>query len=207
MGLFGKDLSFYNLFEAQAAAAARAARTFHELATDWTNVSAYAETISHIEREADEITHHLATKTNRTFVTPLDKEDIRELAGALDDITDAVEAASGRVVLYRLTTTRPDVEPLAALLVKITALTHEAVSALPHVRDSAQIEHLLISIHQLENESDRAYRQALQDLFDAPGLDAISIIKWKEIYDRIEIAIDKCEDVANVVESVVVKYA
>ena len=207
MRLFGKDLTFYNLLEAQAQAAHRAARLLHELTADFSRLEEYAEQMDRIEKEADELTHQLANRANRTFVTPIDKEDLRELSGALDDITDAIEAATGRIRLYRLKTPRPDLDPMVALLVEIVGLTYEAVSTMPHSRDRAALQQLFIRIHKLENDSDRSYRLALQELFDQPNPDPLSVIKWKEIYDRIEIAVDKCEDVANVIESVVVKYA
>lgn len=207
MRLFGKDLTFYNLLESQAEAAHRAARTFHELTQDFGRLAEYVEQIVRIEKEADELTHQLARRADMTFVTPLDKEDLRALSGSLDDVTDAIEAAANRLILYRLTVPRPDVEPMVALLVKITGLTHEAVAGLARAPGREEMQELFIRIHGVENDSDRAFRQALQDLFDAPNPDALMVLKWKEIYDRIEMAVDRCEDVANVVESVVVKYA
>ena len=207
LGLFGKDLTFYNLLEAQAEAAHRAARSFHTLTRDWSCLHQCAAEVDQIEHDADELTHQLANRANATFVTPLDKEDLRGLSGALDDITDAIEAAVSRIVLYRLASPRPEIEAMVAQLVEITRLTHEAVAALPRIRNSEEMKSRFIQIHKTENDSDTLYRKALQDLFDAPNPDPLEVIKWKEIFDRIEIAVDKCEDVANVVEGVVVKYA
>ncbi|HET6383468.1 MAG TPA: DUF47 family protein [Armatimonadota bacterium] len=207
MPLFGKDLSFYHLLEQQAQAAHDAAKIFFELSGDWSRLEEYAAAIDDIEHNADDITHRLARKSNATFVTPLDKEDLRALSSALDDITDAIEAAVSRIIIYRLTTMRNDVPPIVAQLVEITHLTHDAVAALPRVSDSEEMRQRFIRIHEVENDSDRLFRQALQDLFDTPNPDPLMVVKWKEIYDRIEIAVDKCEDVANVVEGVVQKYA
>jgi predicted phosphate transport protein (TIGR00153 family) len=207
LGLFGRDPSFYNLLESLAESAVKAAECFHALTCDFSRRDEHVGQIVRIEKEADETTHELARRTDRTFITPLDKEDLIALAGVLDDITDAIEAAVGRLVLYRLTIPRPDIEPMVASLVQITRLTRQAVAALPRLQDKAALQKLFIAIHHVENDSDRAYRQALQDLFDNPGPDPLMVVKWKEIYDRIEIAVDKCEDVANVVESVVAKYA
>ena len=167
----------------------------------------HVKKIEDIEHEADELTHQLANKTDRTFVTPLDKEDLNKLAAGLDDITDFIEAATGRLALYRLTEPRPDLEPSVALLVEITAVTSRAVGQLRHGRQREAMQDIFVRIHEIENESDNRFRQALADLFNAPNPDVLMVIKWKEIYDRVEIAVDKCEDVANVIESVVVKYA
>ena len=205
--LFGRDLTFYSLLEKQAGMAHSAAKVFHELAVDWGRVTECAERVDQIEHEADEVTHELARRANKTFVTPLDKEDLRALSGGLDDITDAIEAAVGRVVLYDLKSPRPDVEPLVAQLVEITRLTYDAVAALPHIHNVEELHERFVHIHKIENDSDTLFREALRGLFSEPNADAIMVMKWKEIYDRIEMAVDKCEDVANTVEGVVVKYA
>jgi uncharacterized protein Yka (UPF0111/DUF47 family) len=206
--LFGKDFLFYDLLEAQAEAAHRAAQAFQTLAKDFTHSNEHGQTIKRIETEADELTHQLANKVDATFVTPLDKEDLHSLSSRLDDITDAIEAAAARIILYRLTVPRPDLEPLVVLLVQATERIQEAVATLRRAngRDAA-LNGVLIRVHEAENLSDTAYRQALADLFDQPDPDPLLVIKWKEIYDRIEIAVDACEDVANGVESVVIKYA
>jgi len=125
----------------------------------------------------------------------------------LDDITDFVEAASGRIALYQLSVPRPDLPPLVSLLVDTVRATADAVNLLDNPKNRKAFHEALIRIHELENRSDKAFREALATLFNTPGNDAIMVIKWKEIYDRIEIATDKCEDVATVLESVVVKYA
>ena len=207
MRLLGKDLTFYTLLEKQAECAVRAAREFHNLSRNFETLADRARRIEDIEHEADEVTHQLANKVDSTFVTPLDKEDLHDLSSGLDDITDQIEAAVGRLALYRLNTPRPDVEPLVNLLVQITEATADAVGQLRHGRKRESVQDCFIRIHELENQSDQRFRQALADLFDEPNPDPLMVMKWKEIYDRIEIAVDKCEDVANVIESVVVKYA
>lgn len=209
MPLFGlgKDLTFYTLLEQQAEAAHRAALAFAELCRDFQNLAARARALKDIEHEADALTHQLANKTDSTFVTPLDKEDLQALSSRLDDITDAIEAASGRIALFQLPAPRPDLAPLVAELVEITRRTHEAVSGLRDMRGRSDLHDTLIAIHALENKSDDLFRQALADLFNAPDADPLQVLKWKEVYDRIEMAVDRCEDVASIVESVVVKYA
>jgi predicted phosphate transport protein (TIGR00153 family) len=205
--LFGRDLTFYTLLESQAGKAHQAALVFHSLSKDFSRLQEYVDRIAEIEHEADEVTHQLANKTDATFVTPLDKEDLHALSSGLDDITDFIEAATGRIALYRLAEPRPDLEPLVALLVEITKVTAEAIGQLRHGRPREAMHGVFVRIHEIENESDDRFRKALADLFNAPNPDVLMVIKWKEIYDRVEIAVDKCEDVANVIESVVVKYA
>jgi uncharacterized protein Yka (UPF0111/DUF47 family) len=140
-------------------------------------------------------------------VTPLDKEDLHALVNGLDDITDFIEASTARLVIYQLLEPREDLHALVRLLVNITAATVKAVSNLRNLKARGKFQHTIIRIHEIENEADRSFRQALGDLFNAPDAEPINVIKWKEIYDRIERAMDSCEDVANMVESVVVKYA
>lgn len=207
MRLFGKDTIFFDLLEAQAEAAHRAAVVFHRLTRNFENIAEYAAEVDKIEKEADEITHQLANRVDATFVTPLDKEDLNALSNALDDITDMIEATVARWALYRITVPRPDVGALVGLLVQITDSTREAVAALRQLKNRAEMQPLLVRIHEIENESDKAFRSALADLFYGPNPDPLTVIKWKEMYDRIEMAVDKCETVANIVESVAVKYA
>lgn len=207
MSLLGKDLSFYKLLEAQADAAFRAATEFHALSKDFGLLANLSTRIEAIEHEGDELAHELANKAAGTFVTPLDKEDLQALSSGLDDITDQIEAATGRIVMYQLTEARPDFEPLVNLLVQITDATREAVGQLRHSRHRESMRPLFVRIHEIENKSDNTFRKALGDLFNAPNPNPIMVMKWKEVYDRVEVAVDKCEDVANVIETVVVKYA
>ncbi len=202
-----KNEIFYELLEKQATAAVSAAKEFYTLANDFANLAAHAVRIKEIESEADHITHELANTIDATFVTPLDKEDLRALSTELDDVTDYIEACTGRMALYKLTQARPDLVSLVTMLVNITEATFEAVKSLRTMPSRDKMRNILIRIHQIENEHDAAFRKALADLLNAPDADPIMIIKWKEIYDRIETSVDKCEDVANIIESVVVKYA
>jgi uncharacterized protein len=205
--IFGKDVSFFEILEQQADAAHKAANVFHALTEDFSRCSEYVKQVEDIEHEADELTHQLANKIDATFVTPLDKEDLRALSSGLDDITDSIEAVVARIGLYRITTPRPDLKPLVGKLVDVTQATREAIGGLRKMRNRAAMQEAFIKIHKLENESDKLFRSALEELFNAPSPDPLTVMKWKEIYDRVETAVDDCEDVANVIESVVVKYA
>lgn len=198
---------FFEVLDAQAAMAVRASRAFQEISCDFTDLAKRAAAVEEIEHEADDLTHQLANKLDSTFVTPLDKEDLRRLSGALDDITDIIEAGVQRLVLYNLAEPREDLPALVGLLVQTAEATHKVVGKLRKMKGRGALQPLFIKVHELENQSDRAFRRALAELFNAPNQDPLYVMKWKEIYDRIETAVDKCEDVANIVESVVVKYA
>lgn len=207
MSLFGKDRVFFDLLNSQADAAIRAACEFHILSKDFTTAREYTDKIKRIESEADDFTHQLANRLDATFITPFDKEDLRALSGALDDVIDTIESAASHVSLYRLTQPRTDLEPLVGRLVEITKVTKTAVEALSDLKQFKDNRSLFVEVHRLENDNDVCYRQSISDLFNAIEPDALMIMKWKEIYDKIEKAVDKCEDVANIIESVVIKYA
>lgn len=204
---FGKDMAFFDLLDKQAEAAIRAASEFHSLSKDFTTAVRFTDRIKRIEIEADEFTHQLANRLDATFVTPFDKEDLRALSGALDNVTDEIESAASRIVLYRLTKPRSDLAPLVQRLLETTQVTKAAVAALRDVRQLRSNRNMFVEIHRLENDSDVGYRQAISDLFNAIEPEALMVMKWKEIYDRVERAVDMNEDVANIIESVVIKYA
>jgi hypothetical protein len=202
-----KNHIFFELLEKQADATVRAAHEFLKLANDFENLPKYAVRIKEIETEADHITHEMANKIDATFVTPLDKEDLQALSSELDDVTDHIEACTGRMALYQLTQARPDLVSLVTMLVAITEAMLEAVKSLRTMPSRDKMQTLLIRIHKIENDHDAAFRKALADLLNASDANPILVIKWKEVYDRIETSVDKCEDIANIIESVAVKYA
>jgi predicted phosphate transport protein (TIGR00153 family) len=174
---------------------------------DLPNHARHAATMSDIEHDGDELTHQLQNKIAATFITPLDQEDLSELSHALDDVTDYIEAVAARMDLYRLAQARPDLLPMAELLLEITKLTASAVEELETLKKSKTLKDTLMQMHTVENESDRLFRNALRTLFDEDGGDALKVIKWKEIYDRVEAAVDRCEDVAKIIDNISVKYA
>jgi predicted phosphate transport protein (TIGR00153 family) len=203
-----KDTHLYAMLAAQANVATRSAQAFLELVGDFANISSHTQKIADLEHEGDNLTHDLQNRIAATFITPLDKEDLRELSQALDDVTDYIEAAAARAELYRITETRADLGPLVEILGKVTKVTEEAVSELQNgFHKSKKLKDLLMEIHTLENESDRMFRKALSNLFHEPDADALNVIKWKELFDRIETAVDKCEDIAAILGTILVKYA
>ncbi len=207
MPFFGQDPVFYDLLEAQAEAAHKTAQAFHALSQDFGQAEQIAETAKRLESDADNLTHDLVNKADAKFITPLDKGDMHGLSQALDNITDTLESAVARIWLYQIKALRPDLPALTERLVSITQATREGVNFLRHMKDHDALSPILVRIHNLENENDQLYRRALGTLLNDPDADPIAVIKWKEIYDRVEIVADECERVADILESLVVKYA
>ncbi len=162
-----------------------------------------ADEIKEVEHKCDFLTHEIIQRLHRTFVTPLDREDIHTLARTLDDVMDAIDATAAIVRLYQIERVRPDARELANL---VTASTVQMVVALKALDRRHGVAEPAVEINRLENEADRAHQSALRSLFQEER-DPIAIIKWKEILDFLEAATDRCEDVANVLEGVVVKHA
>ena len=161
-----------------------------------------ADEIKEVEHKCDSLTHGIIQRLNRTFVTPLDREDIHALARSLDDVMDSIDAAATLVRLYRLDTVRFGARELAQV---ITASTYQVRLALDALEQQKGILGHAVEINRLENEADRIHQQAVSQLFDAEH-DPLTVMKWKESLDFLEDATDRCEDVANVLEGVMVKH-
>ena len=204
MGLFPKDTNFYDLFERGAGKVYEGVQALADLVRDFSNVPLKAKRIKDIEHEADLITHETIEKLNKTFVTPLDREDIHGLISSLDNILDHVEAAADKFSLYRIPEVQPDAVLLADILTHSVKEVQHTIGKLRNLKDADLILKHCIEINRLENEGDFVYRTAIAKLFEQGG-DPLNVIKWKEVYDSIENAIDSCEDVANVIEGVTLK--
>lgn len=203
-----RDTSIYDLLESQARIATESGEAFLAMVQDFGNLAKHAVILDDLETQGDHLTHELQNKIATMFITPLDKEDLRELSQALDDVTDLIEAAAARAELYSLTGPRKDLLPAVELLVNLTRLTESAVKELRNgFTRSKTLRDTLRDIHTAENESDRVFRNALRDLFEEPGIDALTVIKWKEMFDRIENASDKCEHIAAIIGTIIDKYA
>jgi uncharacterized protein len=162
-----------------------------------------AEEIKEVEHKCDFLTHEIIQRLNRTFVTPLDREDIHALARSLDDVMDAIDASATILRLYHIDSVRPGARELGRI---IRDSVEQVVCAMRALEKRGGVAECAVEINRLENEADRAHQAAVQSLFQEER-DAIAIIKWKEIFDFLEQATDRCEDVANVLEGVVVKHA
>jgi len=203
-----RESSLYTMLEAQANVATRAAKAFLVMVDDFGNLKEHAQKIMDLEHEGDQLTHDLQNRIAATFITPLDKEDLKDLSSALDDVTDYIEAAAARAELYRVDAPRPEMHKLAEQLVRITELTEQAIGEMQTgFRRNSKLHDVLKEIHTVENASDKQFRTALSNLFHEPGIDALTVIKWKELFDRVETAVDKCEDIAAIIGTILIKYA
>jgi uncharacterized protein len=199
--LIPRDNTFFDMFAQMSENLIAGARTMVELFTDYQNVDAKVAEIRRIERAGDEMTHAVLTKLNQTFITPFDREDIHQLASSLDDVLDFLNASAARIIMYRIKTPPPVALDLARIILLQTQELHRA---LPLLRKNGDILTYCVEINRLENEADVISRAAIGQLFDQEK-DPITLIKTKELIEFLELATDKAEDVANVLETVVLK--
>ncbi|MDD5628918.1 MAG: DUF47 family protein [Elusimicrobia bacterium] len=204
--LLPKEEKFFRLFEAQADYNTKAVKAFKELVKNWDDKSTAFEVIREIEHEADITTHEIYDKLNRTFITPFDREDINKLAGEMDDIVDMVQSLCNRMHLYHIRNSTPDLVQLIDILDQAVDAIRKAICDLQDKAKTRRVLDYCIEVNRLENTGDHARDMALSKLFEGDP-DPIDVIKWKEIYELVEAAIDKCEDIANTVETILVKQA
>jgi hypothetical protein len=196
-----RDDSFFKMFSELAENVHSGASAMLELLENFSNVTVQVEIIKSLEHKGDNITHTVMKRLDQSFITPFDREDIHELCSQIDDILDLIDAAASRLVTYRVETIRAGVAELAKVLHQATG---EVVAAVKGLEKHDHVIDRCIEINRLENEGDRLSRALIAQLFDEER-DPVQIIKWKEIIEVLETAIDKCEDVANVIESVTLK--
>jgi len=201
--LIPRDTKFFELFENMASNVTEGARVLHQILQTFENVEAGVQRIKEIEHRGDDMTHAVMTKLNQTFITPFDREDIHRLASSLDDVLDFVNAAGQRLVLYKIRRATSPAAELAGLIVRQSEELTKAVSLLE--KNKHVLEHC-VEINRLEDEADSVCRQAIANLFENEK-DPIELIKMKELYEVLEMATDKAEDAANVLEAVVLKSA
>jgi uncharacterized protein len=201
--LIPKEERFYDDFTAMALQIRHGAQLLDQMMAPDRPIWDKADEIKEVEHKCDFLTHEIIQRLNRTFVTPLDREDIHELARSLDDVMDAIDASASIVRLYHIESVRPGARELTRLVLDSAEQVVGAIKALEKRKGVAECA---VEINRLENEADRAHQAAVQALFNEEK-DAIVIMKWKEILDFLEQATDRCEDVANVLEGVVVKHA
>jgi len=204
--LIPREEKFFDLFRAQAANVVEGAKLLKDLLEDYRDVDQKRMKVEKTESTGDEIAHRIIEKLNTTFITPMDREDIHALTSALDDILDFINAAAQRLHLYRVESITEDAVALANIILRAAEETAELTDKMEDLRNLKGLKERWIEVNRLENEGDKISRNAIAGLFDK-GNDPIEVIKWKEIYEHLETAIDKCEDAANIVEAVVLKNA
>ncbi|HET9621831.1 MAG TPA: DUF47 family protein [Kofleriaceae bacterium] len=200
--LLPKETSFFDYFEQHAELTLVGATEFASLVTTAVSIDAKARRIKEIEHETDIITHRCVEALHKTVITPMDSPQIHRLITRMDDVMDCIEAAAERIALYKLRDMTPEVREMAEVLRAATQVVLEACQLLRNLRDPQAILKKCIDINRLENEADAILRRAVARLFEEER-DPVMIIKWKEIYESLESAADRCEDVANIIENVV----
>jgi uncharacterized protein len=198
-----KDTSFFDMFGEMSGNLIDAARALVNLFADYRDVATKIQEIQRIEHKGDEMTHSIMRKLNQTFITPFDREDIHTLASSLDDVLDFINAACARIIMYRITNPPPEAGSLARL---ILAQSEELQKAVTNLQKSDDVLKHCVEINRLENEADQVSRAGIAHLFDQEK-DPINLIKIKELLEFLETATDKAEDVADVLETVVLKNA
>jgi uncharacterized protein Yka (UPF0111/DUF47 family) len=201
--LIPRDAQFYDLFAEVAKRLSGSAVLLHEVFKDPSHLDANVAQIKVLEHEADDLTHEIIDRIDRTFVTPFDREDIHELAHVLDDVVDFVDGAARRAAIFKIREARPHGAQLSEVLVRATKCVEDTVI---HMKDPKAVGAGNHQLKMMEEEGDAIYHDAMGELF-AQTDDAILVIKWKELYDRVEDALDQCEDVGNVLQSISLKNA
>jgi uncharacterized protein len=199
-------VDFFALFSQHAALSRRAAGMLRDLLDDLGRAEEHSNRIRAVEHEADALCQQAMESLHRTFVTPIERGDLHALASRLDDVTDHVESAAQRLWLYEIRTATPEVREMVGHLCDATQAVAQTVDALSGRRDADRIRALCRAVKDVEKQNDRLLRRATAKLFREEQ-DAKTLIKWKEIYESLEAAIDGCEDVANVIEGVVLENA
>ena len=199
-----RETGFFNLFDEAAAILVSCAETYSSLVTDYAHREEYIAKIRQFEHDCDFIVHRTLEKLDTTFITPFDREDIQSLMKAMDDVIDEIDAASKRLTLYQIREPSTWLVKQTDILLRATRLVGDAVKRLRNLRRPNGLQEHLVEIHRLENLGDDNNHSAVADLY-ANTTDAILAMKWKEIYDLTERAIDCCEDIANTIEAIVLK--
>ena len=204
--LLPRQSKFFDLFEESARNMVKVSRALQEMIENWDVMEGRVAEITELEHAGDTITHQIIAQLNRTFVTPFDREDIALLSHTMDDVTDFVHAAADAMLIYKIDSPTQRAKELANVIVEAATEIEKAVGGLRRHSDLKLIPERCVEINRLENMADRVFRSAMAELFD-DAMDITQVIKWREIYEHMESATDRCEDVANVLEGVALKHA
>jgi predicted phosphate transport protein (TIGR00153 family) len=204
--LIPREEKFFDHFNEAAKLMTLGAQVFCRMIEDLEHAEKYAEELREIESNADKVTHHIIELLHKTFITPLDREEIHQLITKMDDVIDFIEATSDRIFLFNMKTIPKHGHQLADICLKSAVAIESIVGKLENMKDSGHIIKTCVEINRLENEADQVLRNALATLFREEN-DAKEIIKLKEIYELLETVTDRCEDVANIIEGIVLEHS
>jgi predicted phosphate transport protein (TIGR00153 family) len=205
MKLFPREIDFFEIFDKASLNLTKAASLLVSLMENFDNIEVRAKEIYEVEQDGDILTHDIMKKLNKTFITPIDREDLYALASRLDDVLDLIWGAVDRLSVFKIAETTQEAISMSKSLLVTTEAMHKAIHKLKE-KNYSHVQEYCIEINRLENRVDRDFRDALARLFEEIK-DPILIIKWKEIYEHLEDATDRCEDVANIIEGIVLKHA
>lgn len=201
-----QDQEFFKLFRESSELSLEGARAFRNMVSDLSKSESFTRTIKDYEHRADEVTHRTVALLHKTFITPFDREDVHSLITKMDDILDFIDAAAQRVNFYEIRTSTPELKQLADICITSCELIVKAVRGLDNLKKSNEINSTCIEINRLENDADHVLRSGVAKLFkDEP--DTRMLIKLKEIYELLETVTDRCEDVANIIDGIVLEYS
>jgi len=206
LSLIPRERKFFVLFEQGTQNAVKIAQQLKDMVHIWENVKERVGVITDLEHQGDAITHQIFEQLHRSFITPFDREDIALLAHSLDDVTDFIHAAADAMLLYKVERPTHRAQELVDIVVQAVAEVERAVSEIHDRIGRTQVLKRCVEINRLENMGDSVFRSAMAELFDN-STDIAGLIKWREIYEQMESVIDRCEDIANILEGVAIKYA
>ncbi len=204
--LVAKEEAFFDMFERATKNLVTAVEVFVEMVKDFKDLEKRVKKLDELEHEGDIVTHEIMDKLNRTFITPLERDDIHAITAGIDDVLDLTEEVADRIYLYKLEKPTKHLIQMAEILGQAVGEVSKAITSLRDLKRPRRILDYTIEINRLENEADVLLKMAMVDLFENTT-SPLEVIKWKEVYESLEKAIDKCEDMAVVIESVVVKNA
>ncbi len=206
MGLLNflpKEEHYFDLFIQMTLYISEATRELKQMLSDKEhNYEEYSQRIKRLEHACDELTHTISTKLNKSFITPFDREDIYTMSGALDDIVDLIDDAARAIIIFDVREIREHARSFASVLERMAEQLEAIVATLQKPKNITQ---RLVEIHRLENDGDDIYHAAIAELFRQES-DPLTVLKWKDIYEKLEAAVDRCENVANIIESVIIKH-
>jgi predicted phosphate transport protein (TIGR00153 family) len=198
------NYSFFERFVAQMALCKKAAQQLLDMLEDYSNVTERAKLIHETEHEGDKLLHEILHKLNRSFITPIDREDIVTLSGELDDILDSIEDVANLFDMLSITHVRPEALEMAKLILVGCEALNEAIKEFAHFKNSKKLNELIIHVNHAEEEGDRMHRRVIKDIYKNEK-DLLELIKWKEIFDMMEDVLDNCENVADLIDGLVIK--
>lgn len=202
--LLPREIGFFDYFDQHITLTIQGCRELQVMTSEERNILAQAARIKQIEHESDVVTHRCIEALHKTFITPMDRQDIHRLIKRLDDIIDSVDSAASRIVLYEIDHIRAEAKELAKILAQATSEVQQALKNLRNIKNAKAIDERCIAVYQLENDADVILRSALVKLFKEVE-NPVLVIKWKEIFEHLEKAMDRCEDVANIIQGIVIE--